>query len=378
MVSKASTRLYYLDWLRVLSILTVFIYHTSRLFNVEDFYVKNPIWYPWVEVWNRFSTTWLLPLIFVVSGASLYFAVAKGGFGRFLLDKVLRLLVPLLVCDLTHAALQIYLWRINHGTFAGTFWQYVPHYFTEDLSWQGEHLWYLWVLFVCSVALYPLMRWLRAGGQGVLSWLTRLLARPAGMYAVALPTILALIVVPFDSPLMQLSNAGWPLFLYVWCVLAGFLLVASEAVQATFQRLRWLSLAAGLVLTAVFIALFGLGATPSELSARLVISILARIIGSWCMVLAVLGLGRAHLNRSTPWLGYANEAVLPFYILHQTVIVGVAQLVIFMSIPDLLKWVIIVPVSFAVIMALYELAVRRWNVMRVLFGMKPLSRKPAA
>ena len=31
-------------------ILLVFVYHTSRLYNVEDWVVKNAIWYPSVEV----------------------------------------------------------------------------------------------------------------------------------------------------------------------------------------------------------------------------------------------------------------------------------------------------------------------------------------
>jgi peptidoglycan/LPS O-acetylase OafA/YrhL len=49
MEQKASTRLYYLDWLRVLAILTVFVYHTSRLFNVEDWAVKTP---PGIRRWR--------------------------------------------------------------------------------------------------------------------------------------------------------------------------------------------------------------------------------------------------------------------------------------------------------------------------------------
>jgi len=39
---RDAVRLYYLDWLRVLAILMVFVYHTTRLFNLEYFYVKNP------------------------------------------------------------------------------------------------------------------------------------------------------------------------------------------------------------------------------------------------------------------------------------------------------------------------------------------------
>lgn len=43
-------------------------------------------------------------------------------------------------------------------------------------------------------------------------------------------------------------------------------------------------------------------------------------------------------------------------------------------IPDLLKWLVIASTSFVTIMALYEFVVRRVNVLRFLFGMKPLRR----
>jgi glucan biosynthesis protein C len=146
MKKTASTRLYYLDWLRVLAILTVLVYHSTRFFNMETWHVKNPTWYPWVEVWNRFATAWLLPVIFVVSGASLFFAVGKGeggirGAGKFVKDKVLRLLVPLLVCDFTHASLQVYLDRLTHGEFSGSYFQYLPQYFFDDFEPMGMHLW---------------------------------------------------------------------------------------------------------------------------------------------------------------------------------------------------------------------------------------------
>jgi hypothetical protein len=64
--------------------LFVFIYHTTRLYNVEGWVVKNNIWYPSVEVWNKGVTAVMMPLMFVISGASLYYAMGKGGFGKFL------------------------------------------------------------------------------------------------------------------------------------------------------------------------------------------------------------------------------------------------------------------------------------------------------
>jgi membrane protein YdbS with pleckstrin-like domain len=47
------------------------------------------------------------------------------------------------------------------------------------------------------------------------------------------------------------------------------------------------------------------------------------------------------------------------------------------ALPDALEWAIIVVVSFVIIMACYEYLVRRWNVMRFIFGMKLLPRRKA-
>ena len=83
METKTIQRRFDLDWLRVLGILFVFIYHSTRLYNVEDWAVKNDIWYPSVEIWNSFAVTFMMPLMFAISGASLFYAMGKGGFGKF-------------------------------------------------------------------------------------------------------------------------------------------------------------------------------------------------------------------------------------------------------------------------------------------------------
>jgi glucan biosynthesis protein C len=88
-------------------------------------------------------------------------------------------------------------------------------------------------------------------------------------------------------------------------------------------------------------------------------------------VLAIFGFGMKHLTRSTPFLQRVNEAVLPFYVLHQSVLIYVGYFVVQWNIPDLLKWLIIAPTSFAIIVGLIAI-IRRVNVLRFLFGMKPL------
>ena len=221
MESKAHTRINYLDWLRVLAILLVFIYHSTRLYNVEDWTVKNNLWYPSVELWNGFATSFMMPLIFVVSGASLFYALGRGGFGQFFKDKTLRLLVPLLVADLTQISIQAYLYNITHLQFSGSYFQFLPQYYhLGSIEWEGAHLWYLLYLFLFSIILYPLLRWLKGSGGGFLFRLDGWLSKTGMVYILALP-ILLLSVLPSDFPLMD-SNGGWPYLIYLFFLLCGF------------------------------------------------------------------------------------------------------------------------------------------------------------
>ncbi len=95
---------------------------------------------------------------------------------------------------------------------------------------------------------------------------------------------------------------------------------------------------------------------------------------AWSWLLTIFGFSLERLNVNTPVLSYANEAVLPFYILHQTVMLTIGFYVVGLPIPDLVKWIVIVLSSFIICMALYEFLVRRINFMRFLFGMKPLAK----
>jgi hypothetical protein len=91
--------------------------------------------------------------------------------------------------------------------------------------------------------------------------------------------------------------------------------------------------------------------------------------------MAWLGYGMHGLNRNTPFLRYANEAVLPFYVMHQSVLLVVGYFVVRWPVSDLAKFLIIGFSSLGIILGVYEFAIRRVNVLRFLFGMRPLPAK---
>ena len=385
MTIKAITnsRRYDLDWLRVLTILTVFIFHSGRFFDHGDWHVKNPAAYLGMDIWTAFLANWMMPLIFVISGASLYYALAKGGVGKFVKDKFLRLGVPLLAGVFTHAALMVYLERLTHGQFSGSFWQFLPHYFEGlygfggNFAWMGLHLWYLLILFVFSLLLYPLFRWLHSGGSNMLNGLTDFFAKPGMVYLMALPIMVLISILNPSSFEGMRSFGGWSLIVYLVFFVYGFVIISNSRLQQSIQNLRVISLIAGVITMLSMLVLHGVGPDPAFGTLKYVMVFAVFALSSWCWVLAILGFGMRYLTKTMPFLQHANEAVLPFYVMHQTVLLSVGYFIVQLAIPDLLKWFVIAVTSFALITGAYEFLVRRFNVLRFLFGMKLLRREPA-
>jgi hypothetical protein len=363
-----------------LAILTVFIFHSSRFFDLEYWHVKNATQYLGVQIWIIILASWMMPLIFAISGASIFYALGKGSTGKFIQDKVLRLLVPWVVGLFTHASIQVYLDRLTHGQFHGTYFEFLPHYFNGidlfggNMPWTGMHLWYLVVLFVFSLAFLPLFRWLKLGsGQGLLERMGSFLARPGAAILLALPTVALLLLIDPDSALGDWENGGWYYVNYITFFLGGFLIFTHEGLQRRIQTQRWLWLGSGIAMLLAAFAVWR-GNDPIFGSLRFAVIYALQGLGAWCFVLTILGFGMKHLTSSTPLLRYANEAVLPFYVLHQTVLLVVGYFVVRWNIPDLVKFLFIAAGSFGIIMGVYEYLIRRVNVLRILFGMKKAAR----
>jgi surface polysaccharide O-acyltransferase-like enzyme len=371
-----------LDWLRVIGILTVFIFHSVHFFDTGDWSVKNSTHYAWVDIFMSVLASWMMPIFFVISGAAVYFVINRSGFGKFAKDKVLRLAVPLVVGVFTHAAWQVYLERISHGQFDGSFWQFIPHYFDGlygfggNFAWMGLHLWYLLVLFLYSLLLYPLFRWLSGGGRAVLGAIGEFLARPGAIYPLALPIMLLISILDPSKPLGRRDFGGWSLLPHLLFFVYGFIMISNDRLQQNILKLRWVSLAGGVV-AFVALRLSRVVAAPAYGNASFILVNSLYALMGWFLLLAILGFGMRLLTKTTPLLQYANDAVLPFYILHQTVLFTIGYVVVQMPIPDLLKWAVIAAASFGICMGLYELLIRRINALRFLFGMRQQRRVPS-
>jgi len=75
------------------------------------------------------------------------------------------------------------------------------------------------------------------------------------------------------------------------------------------------------------------------------------------------------LNRPFRWLPYATEAVFPWYVLHQTLIVGLAYWLIPLHLGAVLEPLLLVSGTVAGCALLHEYLIRRSAWLRPLFGL---------
>jgi hypothetical protein len=359
--------------------LTVFLYHCGRFFNNEDWHVKNPQTNYGITVSLAIIGQWMMPLFFVLSGMSSYYALDYQKPARYIRSRLNRLVVPLIFgIFVVIAPLQVYLERVSHHQFTGSFWQFYPHYFDGwfgfggNFAWMGVHLWYLEMLFVFSLIMLPLFIYLRAETtRNLISRTTAFFKKPAAIFLLAIPVAMMefLSSLPSVRPTILGTSAfgGWSLLPYLVFFTLGYVISSDLKFGLIIEKQRTAALITGVCTTAIGFFLIKSGSSlPGWLIAIL------RVLNAWAWLIAILGFGSRYLNFSNRFLKYANEAVLPFYVLHQTVILAIGFYVVQFNMSIGAKFLVIVISSFITIIALYDLLVKRINVLRFLFGMKPI------
>jgi surface polysaccharide O-acyltransferase-like enzyme len=365
-----------IDWLRVLAMFSVFLFHCARYFDNDGWHVKNPQLSLGFSVFVGILVQWIMPIFFVLSGMSSRFALHFRSAGLYLSERFKRLMIPLIFGIFILIPPQVYIERFTNDQFSGSFFQFYPHYFDGwygfggNFAWMGLHLWFLLILFSYSLLTLPLLLFLKRGwtgrlAQGILSFFEK-----SGVILLwALPMALMEFLFHPDG-LGQRNFGGWNVFVYLVFFLYGYLLASDERYKRTVEKQRVIFLALAAITTLMGYAIRQSGVYPSFGSIDYFWMSLLRTFNSWVWVLAILGIGSKHLNFRNRLLKYASVAVLPFYILHQTVIVILGFFILEWGIAVMLKYLFLGSVSFVTIMLIYEYLIKRFRLSRLLFGMK--------
>jgi peptidoglycan/LPS O-acetylase OafA/YrhL len=372
-------RRYDIDWLRVLAVLLLFPFHTGRIFDTwGPWYVKNFALSDALTYFNNFVYPWHMPLLFLLAGASTWFALGFRSGGQYTKERFIRLLVPFIFGLLVIVPPQSYFGLLSHTGFSGSYFEWYPSFFSvnsRDMDgyflggFTLGHLWFIAFLFLFSLLALPLFLYLRRrdSGKRLVGWLAAFCSLPGTIFLLAIPLfVMAWLIDFYPNPLY-----------FITYFVFGFILVADARFEKTIDRHKAVALVLGPVLY-LLVAYLNTTGWPRGIPSWLgpVIDIYIRGFAPWFFVIAILGYGRKFLNSGSQFLRYTGKASYPMYILHQTIIVIIGFYVVQSQAGILVKYVTILVTALVTTTIIYDLLVKRTNVTRFLFGMK-LKKKPA-
>lgn len=383
--SEKLARLYYIDWLRLLAILGVFLFHAVHPFDATDWHIKNADTSLLVTlVFVVFLYPWGMPLFFLLSGAASRFALRRRTPGQYAKERVQRLLIPFLVGAILLTPLQLYFeWshRIQTGVFEGSLLEFALSrevgFNPQVFGWAGYHLWFLGFLFAYALIALPLFMWFKQdAGRRFIAWLGGLCDRRGGLLLFLIPLVLVqLILRPFFP-----AEHHWADFAYTFVFfVSGYILYADDRFTQAIRRDWPLMLAAGILSTLYFVVTAAAGvaiewmSTPGIPQFYLGWSIFS--VNSWCWTLFVLYIGMRYLDFTNQWLRYGGETIMPLFVLHQPVIIVIAYFVVQWQAGITVKLLVVVLGSLLVTLGLVEFVIKRIKVLRALFGMKTRRRE---
>jgi len=377
-------RCYYIDWLRVLGMLVVFLFHSAHFFDSIDWHVKNGQNHIGFDAFIAFCAGWMMPLFFLISGGSTFFALQRRSGGQYIRERFKRLVIPYVMGVFILIPPQKYLEALSNSWFNGSYLDYYLRILKLDyfdhidwsfgfLGYYGTHLWFIGLLFVLSVVALPLFLYLkRETGQRFILRLSAVSEKWGGIFLFAIPVILIHFVVHIAFG----RDTNWHGFCYyITIFIYGYIFWSDKRFERAILKHRWIALVAGILCFSIVMAWYATGdavevVESHSYSLRALLFSALWGINTWSWLIFILSIGIKRLNFSSKVLGYCNEAVLPFYALHQTVILVIGFFVVKWNLNMMLKYPIIATSSMIVILAIYILLIRPINAVRFLFGMR--------
>jgi glucan biosynthesis protein C len=382
MAQFTEKRRYDIDWLRVIATLTVFVFHNLRFYDEMGWHLKNDETGELVLILVGFLDAWLMPIFFFISGIGTWYGLKHKKVLNYIGERFRRLIVPLLTVGLFILIPPQYYWEIctNQG-FEGSFFESLPLFFnTLDFSpgldfltyWHG-HLWFLAFLFYISVFTLPVTIFLKSGsGKKLIKSWAGVVSRPFGSFLFALPLICANLILQHQPGNQTLGSFIY----YAMFFLSGYIFTADQRFTTILAEKReMISLfAAGSILFGLIgYIILGLGFEPwkpYEINAVSISYFLIAALNAWCWIGVLIGICTVALNQKNNLIQWASDAVLPFYILHQTLILLVGYFILPFELSIMAKFITITLISFALIIGIYKYLIKEVSMVRFAFGMR--------
>ncbi len=375
--TRMTGRQYGLDWLRIGAFALLILYHIGMFFVPWGWHVKATEPVAWA-VWPMMAVNpWRLMLLFVISGVVSRALLGKlAGPRGFAISRSARLAVPLLAGMALFVAPQPWFELREGGAYDASFGHFWLHDYFEFGASLGlvlptwNHLWfvaYLWAYSLVLAGLAALPIALRAKLQAAFDTLFsgwRLMVLPIAWLVFA-----RLVLHPVFGETHALVDDPYAHAIYAFAFFFGVALARSQTAWAAILG-NWHGMLGLAVLgcAAMFIANGLREAAPAWEIVRLI----GRAVLAWSAILGLLGFAQTRLNHDSQLRRYLTEAIFPYYIAHQTIIIAAGFWLKQAGAGNGLSFFVILLTTVLGCAATYEVA-RRVNWLRPFLGLKQLA-----
>ena len=237
---------------------------------------------------------WRIPLLFIISGMGVCFAMRRRNWKELLKDRTKRILLPLIFGSFFIVPISSYLYQ--------KFNNLDPMYFPN-----GGHLWFLGNIFIYVLILSPIFfSFKRNPDNGLFRCFKWILKFPAALYLFTLPFIIEVVLVAPPQGFASYANTPHGFWLGLLAFFTGFIFISlGEIFWRAVERIKIIALSIAIPLYIVRLLVFQLEG-PFFLT----------VIESWSWLFAIFGFCATYLNKPSSTLSYLSKAVYPVYILH--------------------------------------------------------------
>jgi peptidoglycan/LPS O-acetylase OafA/YrhL len=343
-------RRYDIDWLRVIAIALLLIYHIAIIFQPWAMFIafirsdelSTELWQPMTML-----NVWRIPILFYVSGMGLYFAMRKRNWLQLIGERSKRILVPLLFGIVAITPLHMFVFQKYYKMAL----DYYPHL---------GHLWFLGNIFVYVLILLPVFILLKKNEHNKFKAIVdKWMQYPLTPFIVNVLFVgEALILKP--NPFSMYAETTHGFVLGLLCFFFGFFFMyIGKSFWQNVLKWRWLYAGIATILFTIRLMVFATEA-PGYLM----------VLESNSWIFAIFGFCHKHLNKPSKVLSYLSTAAYPVYIIHMIVMYLVASWVLPLKLPVHVAFPIITSLTFAGCYLMYDLIIRRVSFLRPLFGLK--------
>lgn len=342
-------RRYDIDWLRVIAIALLLVYHIVIMFQPWGIYIgfiqsketSDAIWIPMALL-----NVWRIPLLFFVSGMGVCFALRRRDWLQLLLDRAKRILLPLVFGSFFIVPIHTYIFQ---------------KYYAQDIIYSPSvgHLWFLANISIYVIQIIGFAFLNKNYDYKFFNLARRLLKRPYFIYIFIIPFVLEAELTNPEYFSMYVGT-GHGFIIGMLAFFFGFLFVAiGDPFWNAVDKMKFASLIIAFSLYLIRLFFFELN-SPNYLSS----------IESMNWIFAVLGFGYKYLNKPSKALSYLSQAVYPVYIIHMIFLYWASYLIFPLNLSLELSLILIILFTFIGCYITYELIIKRIGFLRPLFGLK--------